>query len=92
MDTVYALNAQSTSEASPVLRVLTPKSNRGTRPLGIPTIFDRCMQALHFLSMNSVAEVTADPNFIKGISQEHAIAALRETMKGYFSPSTILDI
>jgi RNA-directed DNA polymerase len=52
------------------------------------------MQALHLLSLNPVAEVTADPNsygFRKGRSQEHAIAALRETMKGYFSPSTILD-
>jgi len=36
---------------------LIPKSNSGTRPLGIPTIFD----ILHLLSLNPVAEVMAVP-------------------------------
>jgi RNA-directed DNA polymerase len=33
------------SEASPVKRVYIPKK-KGMRPLGLPTIFDRCMQAI----------------------------------------------
>src|SRR5207237_4938272 len=32
------------------------------RPLGIPTMHDRAMQALYLLALDPVAETTADPN------------------------------
>ena len=35
---------------------------KGWRPLGIPTQHDRCLQALHKLSLEPVAETIADPN------------------------------
>lgn len=59
------------------------------RPLGIPTLTDRTVQALYHLAVDPVVETKSDPNsfgFRKGRSTHDAITAIRSHMDKKYHP------